>query len=137
MRRPPLAGETMVQEAATTDGRAPTPLEYAAPYTQRRPSRFAVFAFQWSLFAPALMLVLVWGTRDLLDEIRPRWLMFAVFQVLVTAAPLTAVALGGVAVGHVRARQDELRGLWLAFAAVVLGWIQTLGLSWLLWELST
>jgi hypothetical protein len=74
---------------------------------------------------------------DHIDEIRPRPLLFAVLQVLVTAAPLAGVVMGGIAIGRIRARREELRGVWLAIGAVVLGWISTVALGWLCGEAST
>jgi hypothetical protein len=112
-------------------------LEYADAGSRRRFSRLALVAFLWSLLAPGLMLVVITVNIDRIDEIHPRSLLFAVLQTLVTAAPLAGVVMGGIAIGRVRARPEELRGLWLAIAAVVVGWVSTVGLAWLCGEAST
>ena len=115
----------------------PSMLEYAEPGTRRRFSRLAIVALLWSLVAPGVMLFVIVGTIDHIDEIDPRPLLFAVLQVLVTAAPLAGVVMGAIAIGRIGARPGELRGLWLAISAVVVGWVSTVGLGWLCWEAST
>ena len=106
------------------------------PYGDRgtaapRFSRLAVAALIWAIVAPPAMLAAIAATSDTIDEIEPRELLWVVFQTLATAAPLTAVVLGGVAAGRIRARRGELRGVWLAVAAIVIGWVGTVALGWL------
>ena len=112
-------------------------LEYARPGVQRRWSRLALFSLFWTLVVPGLALILIALAGDTIDEIQPRPLLFLVFQVLATAAPLAGVVMGGIAIGRVRARRDELRGQWFAIAAVGLGCVQTVVLGWLCGEAST
>jgi hypothetical protein len=116
----------------------PSVLPYAQPTTRRRFSRLAVLALLWSLLAPPAMLALLTYTADALDDlVHPRERLFLLFQALATAAPLTGVVLGSVAAGRIRARRQELRGLPLAVAAIVIGWLATVGLGWLCGEAST
>lgn len=116
----------------------PPIVPYAAPSTGRRFSRLAIFAFVWSVVASPAVLALIAHTADILDDlVHPRELLFLVFQALATAAPLSAVLLGGLAIGRIRARPNELRGMGLAIAAVVIGWVATVLLGWLCGEAST
>lgn len=129
------AGGATGKTNAMTDPRV---VPYAAPSTARRFSRLALVAFIVSLFAPPAMLAVIAFTADTLDDlVRPRELLFLVFQALATAAPLTAVVLGAVAAGRIRSRRHELRGMWLAVTAVVLGWVTTVALGWFCGEAST
>jgi hypothetical protein len=83
------------------------------------------------------MLAAIVYTADVLDDlIRPRERLFLVLQALVTAAPLAGVVLGAFAAARIRARRGELRGLSLAIAAIVIGWLATIALGWLCGEAS-
>ena len=115
----------------------PSLLDYAEPGTRRRFSRLALVALLWSLVAPGIMLAVITVIIDHIDGIHPRPLLVAVLQVLVTAAPLAGVVMGAMAIGRIRARPGELRGLWLAVVAVVVGWVSTVALGWLCGEAST
>jgi hypothetical protein len=109
-----------------------TVLQYSTPGAGPRFSRLAKFAFVWSAFVPAAVMLALSILADRLDDIFDRPILVWIFGACSTAAPLAAVFLGGLALGTIRESRGRLNGSSFAIVAVVLGWAQVVGFTVLL-----
>jgi hypothetical protein len=108
-------------------------LEYQRPRASRL-SRWVLFAFLWSLLAPAAGAGLLGAVSDKIDDLFDRSVLLWVFAAWVTTAPLLGVALGGACLGAALTAGADARrrDRVLAAAAVALGWGQVVALAVLL-----